>query len=230
MAKLKVQLHLHSKEDPIDNIKLTSFQLIDLAAKLNYDAMAITCHNVLIFTDELKNYAAEKRIILIPGIEKTISKKHVVIINANLEAQKIRDFNDLRHYRENNKDCLILAAHPYFPSWTSLGKYFDKHHDLFDAVEYSWFHSQKLNWFNKKAQKSAEKYRLPVLATSDCHLWKYFDSSYSLIDAEKNTKSIINSIKNGKIDIVSHNVKAWKLPFLFLKITALEMIKKITLK
>jgi predicted metal-dependent phosphoesterase TrpH len=230
MPKLKVQLHSHSREDPIDMVKYTAHQVIDQAAKLNYDVLAITCHNVIIFNDELKNHAEEKRILLIPGIEKTIEKKHVVILNAHIDAQKIKNFEDLRNYKEEHKESLIIAVHPYFPSSTALGRRFDRFHELFDAVEYSWFHSKKINWFNRKAVQNAEKYGLPVIGTSDCHNYRYFDYTYSFIDAEKNLKSVFHAIRNNKIHLISHDLKIWKMPLIYLKMTFLELARKAILR
>ena len=230
MPKLKVQLHVHCKEDPIDNVKLNARQIIDHAAKLNYDVLAITCHNVVIFNQELKDYAEKKRILLIPGIEKSIENKHVVILNADIHAQKIQNFEALKKYRQDKPDCFIIAAHPYFPALISLGKKFDLHHELFDAVEYSWFHSKHFNNFNKKAKISAEKYLLPLLCTSDNHLYQFFDYSYSFIDSDKNTKSIFEAIRANKIDIISHDLKWWLIPYVYAKMTILEIIKKVILK
>ncbi len=230
MAKLKVQLHLHTKEDPLDSIRLNAKQVIDLAARQNYDVLAITCHNVLIFNEDLKEYAEQKRILLIPGIEKTVERKHVVIINATVESQKINSFEDLKEYRKNHPECLILAPHPYYPGEISLGKKLALHHELFDAVEYSWFHSVRIDLPNKKAVKSAEKYKLPVLATSDCHLHKYMDYAYSYVTADKNTKSVLKAIKENKIHIVSHNLRFRQMLYIYAKMSILELIKKITLR
>ena len=230
MPKLKAQLHVHCKGDPIDNIKLTARQVIDHAARLNYDVLAITCHNVIIFTQELKEYAHSRRILLIPGIEKSIEKKHVLILNAHIDAQKMDNFTDLEKYRLAHPESLIIAVHPYFPSLNSLGKKFDRHHRLFDAVEYSWFHSKKINYFNKKAQKSADKYKLPLVSTSDNHLIKYFDYAYSFIDSEKDTGKIFTAIRENRLHIISHDLKWWQLPMIYIKMGILELVKKVTLK
>lgn len=230
MPKLKAQLHVHCKEDPIDNIKYSARRIIDHAAKLNYDVLAITCHNVIIFTQELKEYATSRRIVLMPGIEKTIENKHVLILNAHLDAQKIRNFSDLEKYRQNHPDSLVIAAHPYFPALNSLGKKLDLHHKLFDAIEYSWFHSRKINFFNKKALKAADKYKLPILSTSDNHLIKFFDYAYSYIESEKDVKKILEAIKHNRIHIISHDLKWWQMPLIYAKMGILGLVKKATLK
>lgn len=225
MSKLKVQFHIHTKQDPIDNIRHTEREMIDNAARLGYDVLSITCHNVVIFSDDLKKYAEEKRMLLIPGIEKSIQKKHVLIINADIRAQNIKSFDDLRNYKKINPNCLIIAAHPYYPTSIALRKKLDQNIDAFDAIEYSWFHSKKSNSYNQKAVKIAEKYGLPLVATSDNHLLRYFDQGYSLIEAEKKTESIFKAIREKKIMLISHDMPFWKLPLVYGEMWARQLVK-----
>lgn len=230
MPRLKAQLHVHSKQDPIDGIKHTEKQLIDHAARHRYDVLAITCHNVVIFNEDLQKYAEKKRVLLIPGIEKTIEGKHVLILNADIRAQNLKTFDDLRTYKQSKKDILIVAPHPYYPGTTSLGKKLEKHIDLFDAVEYSWFHSKKVNRANAKAVKMAEKHSLPLLGTSDNHLLRYFNRAYSIIDAEKNINSVLQAIKDNKLKVVSHGIEGWKLLPVFGETLLRGYIKYFSLK
>lgn len=211
MNNLKVSFHLHTKEDPIDVVAHTEKELIDRAAELGYDALSITCHNVVIFNEALKDYASKKGILLIPGIEKSIHRKHVLIINATIEAQKIDSFEALAEYRHKHPECLIIASHPYYPGPICLKEDLEKHIRLFDAIEYSWYHSKFFNQPNRKAQKIAAKHQKAVLATSDNHILKYFDTTYSLVEAEKNIQSIFKAIRENKITIHSQNLPWWKL-------------------
>lgn len=230
MHKLKINFHLHTGQDPIDAVKHSEHELIDEAARLGYDVLSITCHNALIFSDDLKDYAHKKSILLIPGIEKSILKKHVLIINAAVEAQKIKNFEDLREYRKKHPECLVIAAHPYYLGPISLQKNLEKHIDLFDAVEYSWYHSKKFNGPNKKAVKTAEKYGKPVLGTADNHILKYVNCTYSLVRAEKNTEAIFKAIKANEIEIVSHDLPWWKLGTIISYMLLMSTVKKFMLK
>ena len=230
MRKLKINFHLHTGQDPIDAVKHSEYQLIDEAARLGYEVLSITCHNALIFSDDLKEYAHKKGILLIPGIEKSIHRKHVLIINATIEAQKIQNFEDLREYRKKHPGCLTIAAHPYYPGPISLQENLEKNIDLFDAVEYSWYHSKRFNGPNKKAVKMAEKHGKPVLGTADNHILKYVNHTYSLIESEKNTEAIFKAIKANKIEIVSHNLPWWKLGTIITYMLIMSTIKGYTLK
>lgn len=231
MKRLKIQLHLHTKQDPLDNIKYSEKQAIDRAAKLGYEVMAITCHNVVIFNDDLRKYAEEKRILLIPGIEKSIERKHVVILNAEVEAQNIQSFNDLAKYRKDHPDCFVIAAHPYNLKPFSLRETLEERIELFDAIEYTYFHTKRLNKANQKAVKTAEKHNKPVIATADCHFIKYLDHSYSIINTNKDIPSVFKALRTKEIQIISHDLAWWQY-FLSipLRLGIGSLIKYFTLK
>lgn len=230
MHKLKVQFHVHTGQDPMDAIAHSEIEMIDRAAKLGYDVVAITCHNVVIFSDQLKKYAESKRILLIPAIEKSIHHKHVLILNADVKAQQIQNFADLKRYREQKPDCFVIAAHPYYPAPIALRKALDENIELFDGIEYSWYHTKKINKFNLKAQKMAEKHGLPIIATSDNHLLRYFDNAYSLVEAGKNIPAIFKALREKKIDIVSHDLKWWELITVYGEMSLRQLVKMFALK
>lgn len=230
MTRLKVQLHIHSKKDPRDDIKQTEEEIISFASKNNYDVLAISCHNAVIFDDNLKKFAEEKNILLIPAIEKKIEKKHVLILNVNKDIEDIKTFKELEKYKEENKDILIIAPHPYYPSDSSLNSKLEENIKLFDAIEYNWFHTKLINKYNKKAITVAQKHNLPVVGTSDNHILKYFDHCYSIVNAEKNTKSVLNAIKQNQIEIVSKGVKSWQLPSIFTQTIIKGQIKYLKYK
>ena len=230
MRKLKINFHLHTGQDPIDNVKHSEHQLIDEAAVRGYEVLSITCHNVVIFNEDLRKYAEKKGILLIPGIEKSIHHKHVLIINATVEAQKIQNFEDLAAYRKNHPECLVIAAHPYYLGPICLKQDLEKQIKLFDAVEYSWYHSKKFNRPNKKAVKVAEKHGLPVLGTADNHILKYLNFTYSQVYAEKDTAAIFAAIKKNEIEIISHNLPWWKLVTIISYMLTTSIVKQFTLK
>jgi len=230
MPILKAQLHTHTRQDPKDNIKYTETQLIDHATHLGYNVLAITCNNVVIHNDQLASYAKQKGILLIPGIEKEIEKKRVLILNATIKAQNINTFEDLRKYKDEHPDCLTIASHPFHWSSYSLKKKLIEHIDLFDAIEDNYYRSEKFNTWNHKAHKVAEEYNLPIVGTSDTHILKYMDSTYSIIDAEKkDIKSIFKAIKNHKVETVSQNLKPHNLLTIPMNIMVKNIIRKTLL-
>jgi len=199
MTWLKSQLHLHVKGDPIDNIKYEASEAIWRAKQLNYDVLSITCHDKLIFRKKDQQLAKQNNLLLLPGIEKTIQKKHVLIINAHPESEFINSFADLKTYKKDHKHSLIIAPHPFHKLSNCLGSKLVKHHQLFDAIELSWFNSKIFN-FNNKAKKIATKLQKPVIATGDVHFLDALEFGYCFIKPRINSiESIIEAIKNGMV-------------------------------
>ena len=78
---LKVDLHLHTKDDPADVIAHDAHQLIDRAAELGFDALSVTLHDRDVPDPHMVGYARDRGIALIPGVERTIEGRHVLLIN-----------------------------------------------------------------------------------------------------------------------------------------------------
>ena len=110
--RLKVELHTHTDADPIDTIPHTTEELIERAASLGYHALAITLHdkqlNVAPFTD----YASRRNIVLIPGIERTIAGRHVLLLNFSSRAESIDTFEQLAVLKtEERARARIIQPH-----------------------------------------------------------------------------------------------------------------------
>lgn len=230
MNKYKVQFHCHSGSDPEDCIFHSDKDLIDKAAHHNYDVLAITCHNKIAHTKELADYAKKKGILLIPGIEKTVEGRHVVIVNASKDAEFVDTFENLDAYRKNNPDSLVFAPHPYHPlpiKLVSLGDHLEKNIHLFDAIEWSSFHT-KLGKFNTKAQKKAAEFGLPMIGTGDTHVLRYLNHTYSLVEAQqKTTHDIITAIKKGNLEIKTKPMNLIMLIGMTVRLLFLERVRKI---
>ena len=138
------------------------------------------------------------------GVEKTIERKHVLIYGiTNNEAKNIHNFEDLRKLRKKKK-IIVIAPHPYYVMNSCLGKKLEENIDLFDAVEYCHFYfSNKVNFPNRKAVEVANMNHKAVVGTSDAHqLWK-IGYTYTLIDAEKDEKSVFDAIRKRKTKVVT---------------------------
>jgi predicted metal-dependent phosphoesterase TrpH len=197
--KLKVDLHTHTAEDPLENIRYDSFQLIDRASQERFDVLAITNHKLVTYNQELAEYAEKKNILLIPGIEATFSDKEVLILNPGFKKNPSkRPLEDLGEIK--NEHNLIIAPHPFFPNKKSLKSDLFSYLSFFDALEFSHFYNRYID-FNKPAVKTANQYNKPLLGMSDCHnIWQ-FGKTYTLVEAEKEMFSIFQAIRKGKIEI-----------------------------
>ena len=231
---LKAQLHIHIKGDPSDNIRHTWRELIDHAKKLDFNVLAITCHKRIIFPAKAISYAKKRNILLIKGIEIEIGKsgQHVLILNPHISAEKIRTFADLAKYKTAHLESMIIAPHPYFPTRRTLKNNLEKHIDLFDAIEYNYFVTKSKN-YNKKAIQIAKKYKKPLIGTSDCHVLKYLNTTYSLIDCptEKNSlpnqQAILNAIRKNAITIKTNPLSHFTATKILLILLWQELSKKI---
>ena len=201
---LKVDFHTHTADDPEEPIQHTSCELIDRAYYLGFDAISITNHNAVTDTRYLRDYAGERGIVLIPGSEITIRRKHVLVVNAHEGILKARTFGDLRRLR--TPDNMVVAPHPYFPDFRSLMWRLEKNIDVFDAVEFSWFYHSRIN-FNMFAMRTAARHGIPMVCTSDCHHLTKFGSAYSLVDAEKDADAIVEAAKAGRVEIAANPLK-----------------------
>ncbi len=92
---IKVDFHTHTADDPVDAIPYSTPQLIDRAAAFGYGAVAITLHERQLDVTALKSYAADRGVVLIPGVERTIEGKHVLLINFRRGADEVKTFADL---------------------------------------------------------------------------------------------------------------------------------------
>src|SRR5688572_16319454 len=164
---VKVELHSHTADDPLDRIPHTSLQLIDRAAALGYDALAITLHDRQLDIRPLAPYAADRGIVLIPGIERTIEGRHVLLLNFGSGTEDVRTFADLRRLKQRSAG-LVVAPHPFFPGASCLLSQMNAHADLFDAVEYNAMFTSSLN-FNRFAERWARRHGRPMVVNGDVH-------------------------------------------------------------
>lgn len=196
---LKVELHAHTADDPQDRIPYTTRQLIDHVAVLGYDALAVTLHDRQLDVEPLRAYAADRNVTLIPGIERTIEGRHVLLLNFRRGAESVESFDDLARLRRREPG-LVIAPHPFFPGSTCLRGLLDRHAALFDAVEYNAMFMPGLN-FNRAAVRWAAAHRKPVVGNGDVHRLLQAGRTWSLVDAERDPGSICEAIRAGRVRV-----------------------------
>ena len=198
---LKVELHTHTADDPQDRVLHSACALIDRAAVCEYDAIAITLHDRQLDVRPLAPFAAERGIVLIPGIERTIEGRHVLLLNFPGSAENVKSFGDVARLKRQAPG-LVVAPHPFFPSPRCLLERMNEHADLFDAVEYNAMFTASLN-FNVLAERWARRHDKPMVGNGDVHQLEQLGTTYSLVDAERDPVSICEAIATGRVRIVS---------------------------
>src|SRR5262245_55522571 len=176
---LKVELHTHTADDPIDRIPHTTTDLIDHAAALGYGALAITLHERQLDLRPFDGYAAERGIVLIRGIERTIEGRHVVLLNVSRATEDVDTFRDLARLKSRERG-LVVAPHPFFPALSCLRDDLERHANLFDAVERNAMFTRSVD-FNARAEAWAARHGKPMVGNGDVHRLVQLGTTWSLV-------------------------------------------------
>ena len=209
---IKVDLHIHTLDDPKDRLDYTAHQLLDRAHTLGYRVLAITLHDKVFDRPEVFADAAAMGILLISAAELRLEGADVVLLNVQPnEIEGIRTFADLRRLRERRGDALFcFAPHPFFVFGSSLGERLVEEIDCFDAIEVCHFHK---GWFdlNRRARQVAAAHRKPLLATSDAHRLAAFGSHYTSLPRppELTAEAVLQSLRAGPLRLTSPS-SSWR--------------------
>lgn len=199
---LKCCFHAHTQE----RNPYTPLDLLYVARKQGYDVLAVTEHDQVYFTDEMRKVADDIGITLLPGIETSIGpeKSHVIIVNTQRYPDTVKDISDLRYWLENDVDrrqLLVVAPHPYYLVKSCLGDRLIDNIDLFDAVEFSYFRSPVWGDIpNRRAIDVAQRFDKPVLGVSDVHRLWHLETTYTMLRSDRTPESVINAVKSSRFD------------------------------
>jgi predicted metal-dependent phosphoesterase TrpH len=198
---VKVELHTHTSDDPVDRIPHSTKQLIDRAAALGYHAVAVTLHDRQLDLRPFEEHAAERGIVLIPGIERTILGKHVLLLNFSRAAEQVESFEDLARLKAEERG-VVIAPHAFYPTRFCLNELMDRYADLFDAVEYNAMFTRSLN-FNRRAERWARAHGKPLVGNGDVHRLAQLGTTYTLVDAPADKDAICEAVRAGRVQVVA---------------------------
>lgn len=200
---LKAELHAHCSLDPVDYFCCPQdpFALCREAARLGYDVLAITCHDLDVWSQGLADYAAGLGLLLIPGMEVSVAGlRHTLVYNFGASAAELDSLDKIR--ARARPDTLVVAPHPYFPSEICLGELLERHIDVFDAVESSAFYGRGVD-FNRRARAVAEAHHKPLIGNGDVHFLWQLGRTFTWIDAEPEVPAVLAAIKAGRVRLES---------------------------
>lgn len=198
---LKVELHAHSSLDPYDGIPHTTRALIDRAADLGYHALSVTCHNRYFDPAADAEFARERGMVLLPGVERTLGRAHLLLINFPAACQQVNTFDDAVRLKAAYPNGLVIAPHPLYPTPAAMGLgILNRYRDLFDAVEVSSLYTRQLD-FNRGAIAWARANGKPLVGNSDVHSLAQLDTTYTLVDADPDADAICTAIREGRIEL-----------------------------
>ena len=198
---LKVELHAHTDLDPVDHIPHSTADLIDHAATLGYHVLAITLHDRYFDPADWQGRARDRGILLLPGIERTIERQHVLLINFPAECASIRSFADLERLKRDSRG-LVVAPHAFYPTLSALRRSLDAHPDVFDALEVNAMYTRWLN-FNRRAERWAREHGKPLVGNTDLHVLDQMGTTYSLVDGPATPDGVCDAIRAGRVAVRS---------------------------
>ena len=209
---IKVELHAHTAGDPEDAIPHSPPDLIDRAATLGYGALAITLHDRQLDVGPMTAYAAARGLTLIPGIERTIDGRHLLLLNFPAAAEQVASLDDLTRLKAHSAG-IVVVPHPFFPLSHCLGSRMDEYAAVIDAVEISYFHTALVD-FNRPARRWAQAHGKPLVGTSDLHRLSQLGRTFSLVDADPTPDAICAAIRAGRVEVRTRPVSLLRIAFL----------------
>jgi predicted metal-dependent phosphoesterase TrpH len=202
----KVDLHIHTLDDPKDVIDYSAHQLLERAKALGFGVLAITLHDAVFDRPEVFADAAAMGILLIPAAEMRLEGADVIVLNVNAdEVADLKTFADLRTLRARRGDSIFtIAPHPFYVLGGSIGRRLFNEIDCFDAIEVCHFHKGLLNP-NRRAARVARKFKKPLIATSDAHRLDAFGRHYTSLPrpADLTVESVFAMLRTGSLRLTS---------------------------
>jgi predicted metal-dependent phosphoesterase TrpH len=203
---IKIDLHIHTLDDPKDAIDYSAHQLLERARLLGFRVLAITLHEAVFDRQEVFADAAAMGILLIPAAEVRICGADIIILNVTgEEIAALKDFDDLRRLRARRGNSIFtIAPHPFYVFGSSIGSRLLAEIDCFDAIELCHFHKGLFNP-NRRAEKVASRFGKPLIATSDAHRLHAFGRHYTSIPTppELTVENVLTSLRVGPLTLTS---------------------------
>jgi predicted metal-dependent phosphoesterase TrpH len=202
----KVDLHIHTVDDPKDVIDFSAHDLLERARTLGFGVLAITLHDAVFDRADVFADAAEMGILLIPAAEVRLCGADVIALNVRAEEiAALKNFEDLRRLRARRGPSIFtIAPHPFYVLGGSIGEPLIELIDCFDAIEVCHFHKGLLNP-NRRAERVAARFSKPMIATSDAHRLHSFGRHYTEIPRppELTIENVFDALRDGPLRLTS---------------------------
>src|SRR5436309_12157973 len=113
---IKIDLHIHTLDDPKDAVDFSAHQLMERARSLGFRVLAITLHDAVFDRKEVFADAAAMGILLIPAVELRLLGADVIALNVIAEEiAQLKNFDDLRQLRARRGNSVFtIVPHPFY--------------------------------------------------------------------------------------------------------------------
>ncbi|NEU56954.1 PHP domain-containing protein [Halorussus sp. MSC15.2] len=196
---LSVELHAHSSlsYDGRDSVDL----LLEQAAAVGLDALAITDHDEIAASLEAVEKADEYGLVGIPGMEISSAAGHVLGLGIRERVPAGLSFGETLD-RIHELDGVAVVPHPYQKSRSGvMAKITEQELTAADAIEV--YNSRLLTGRgNRKARRFAERHGLPQTAGSDAHISEMVGQAVTRIGADdRSAEAILDAILDGRTSV-----------------------------
>src|SRR6266498_3391870 len=203
---IKIDLHIHTLDDPKDAVDYSAHQLLERARSLGFRVLAITLHDAVFDRQEVFADAAAMGILLISAAEVRLCGADVIILNVTgEEIAELKNFDDLRRLRSRRGNSVFtIAPHPFYVFGSSIGSRLFAEIDCFDAIEFCHFHKGLFNP-NRRAKRVASRFGKSLIATSDAHRLHAFGRHYTSIPvpAALNVENVFAALRASRLNLTS---------------------------
>ena len=203
---IKIDLHIHTLDDPKDAVEFSAHQLLERARALGFRVLAITLHDAVFDRKEVFADAAAMGILLIRAAEVRLLGADVILLNVTAEeVAALKNFNDLRTLRARRGNSIFtIAPHPFYIFGGSIGSRLFTEIDCFDAIEFCHFHIGLFNP-NHRAQRVAARFGKPLIATSDAHRLHAFGRHYTSMPMPSalTVENVFAALRSGRLRLTS---------------------------
>jgi len=187
--QIKGDLHVHTIYSHDSTI--TSKDLVFYAKRCGLNAVAITDHDSI---EGALKIEKETDFTIIPGIEVTSKKGHIVGLNLREIIPKGLSPDETID-EIHDAGGIAIGCHPFALFKGSLKNFAKTKFDAIETINASAFPFKRSI---KKAQEIANTLRIPCVAGTDAHYGPEIGFAYTLIDAEPQIEAICRAITQGK--------------------------------
>ncbi|HET7217185.1 MAG TPA: PHP-associated domain-containing protein, partial [Vicinamibacterales bacterium] len=176
--------------------------------------IAVTLHDRYYDPAPDRDYARERGITLLAGIERNIGRRHILLVNFPADAAAVRGFEDIARLRVRYPNGLVVAPHAFYPTPSALGSLLTPNAPLIDAVEVNAMHTGLVD-FNTRAVAWARAHGKPLVGNTDLHLLAQMGTTYSMVDAEPEADAICDAIRRGRVTVHATPLSTFRAGHLF---------------
>jgi predicted metal-dependent phosphoesterase TrpH len=196
---LSAELHAHSalSYDGRDSVEL----LLEQAASVGLDAIAITDHDEIDASLSAVERAPEYGLVAIPGMEVTSRAGHVLALGVDRAIEPGLSFDETLE-RIHDRGGVAVVPHPFQESRSGvMANISAEQLRQADAIEV--YNSRLLTGrSNRQAERFARRNNVPMTAGSDAHISEMVGQAVTRLDAEAATvPAILDAIREGRTTV-----------------------------